>query len=95
VLGPERLPEGLLVAGEVVGHQQYGVEVRLLPPWPAVTGVVDVMYVTDERPFEAFRDYPPLGAVVEAMVVTYTPSGQLRLSTRDSDLDRSRERSDD
>jgi hypothetical protein len=82
-----RLPIGALVAGEVTGHQRWGVEVRLLPPAPYVTGVIDVMYVTDERPFEAFADYPPVGARVQAVVMPYPPNGQLRLSTRNSDVD--------
>lgn len=83
----DRLPVGALVTGEVTGHQRWGVEVRLLPPAPDVTGVIDVMYVTDERPFEPFADYPPVGARVQAVVMPYPPNGQLRLSTRNSDVD--------
>lgn len=72
----------------VTGHRPWGVEVRLLEPSPEVSGVIDVMYVTDERPFEPFRDYPEVGRVVRAVVMPYPPNGQLRLSTRDSDIDR-------
>jgi hypothetical protein len=46
------------------------------------------MHVTDERPFEPFTDYPELGQVLRAVVMPYPPDGQLRLSTRNSDLDR-------
>jgi hypothetical protein len=84
---PGRLAEGTLVTAEVVDHQQWGVTVRLVPPAPDVVGVIDVLYVTNERPFEPFRDYPPVGSRVQAVVMSYAPNGQLRLSTRDSDLD--------
>jgi hypothetical protein len=83
----DRLPVGKLVVGEVTGHRRWGVEVRLLPPAPDVTGVIDVLYVTDERPFEPFADYPPVGSQVQAVVMPYPPNGQLRLSTRSSDVD--------
>jgi hypothetical protein len=83
----DRLPLGTLATGEVTAHQRWGVEVHLLPPAPEVTGVVDVMCVTDERPFEPFADYPPVGSLIRAVVMPYPPNGQLRLSTRDSDVD--------
>jgi hypothetical protein len=57
-----------------------------------VIGIVDVIYVTDERPFDSPNDYPPVGRTLEAVVLGYAPNGQLRLSTRDSDLDPARER---
>jgi hypothetical protein len=83
----DRLPVGTLVTVEVTGHQRWGVEVRLLPPAPEVGGVIDVMYVTDERPFEPFADYPRVGSLVQAVVMPYPPNGQLRLSTRNTDVD--------
>jgi hypothetical protein len=83
----ESLPVGRLVSGEVTRHQRWGVEARLLPPAPEVAGVIDVMCVTDERPFEPFTDYPPVGSLVRAAVMPYPPNGQLRLSTRNSDVD--------
>jgi exosome complex RNA-binding protein Csl4 len=64
-----------------------GVEVRLLPPAPDLTGVIDVMCVTDERPFKPFTDYPAVGARVRAIVMAYPPNGQLRLSVRNTDVD--------
>jgi hypothetical protein len=83
----DHLPVGTLVTGKVSGHQRWGVEVRLLPPAPEATGVIDVMCVTDERPYEPFADYPPVGTLVQAVVMPYPPNGQLRLSTRNSDVD--------
>jgi len=82
-----RLPTGTLVTAEVTGHQHWGVEVRLLPPAPDLTGVIDVMYVTNERPYQPFVDYPAVGTQVQAIVMSYPPNGQLRLSTRGSDVD--------
>jgi predicted RNA-binding protein with RPS1 domain len=86
-----RLPSGRLVVGEVVGHQPWGVEVRLLPPEPEVVGIVDVIDVTEARPFRPPEDYPPVGQRVQAVVLGYTPNGQLRLSARQSDVDSARE----
>lgn len=82
-----QLPVGTLVTAEVVGHQQWGVEVRLLPPAPDLTGVIDVMYVTNDLPYQPFADYPAVGAQVQAIVMPYPPNGQLRLSSRRSDID--------
>jgi exosome complex RNA-binding protein Csl4 len=82
------VPEGAVVAARVTGHREWGVEVMVLPPAPEVAGTIDVAHVTDERPFEPFTDYPELGQVVRAVVMPYPPNGQLRLSTRNSDLDR-------
>jgi hypothetical protein len=84
----ERLPEGTLVTAEVIEHHPWGVHVRLLAPAPGTMGVIDVLCVTDERPFEPFTDYPPIGRQLEAVVIAHAPNGQLRLSSRDSDIDR-------
>jgi exosome complex RNA-binding protein Csl4 len=85
---PQPLPEGSVVTARVTGHQPWGVQVVLLPPSPEVSGTIDVTQVTDERPFEPFTDYPEIGQIVRAVVMPYPPDGQLRLSTRNSDLDR-------
>lgn len=60
--------------------------VCLLGPRHGADAVIDVMYVTEKRPFEPFADYPPLGSRVQAVVMPYPPSGQLRLSTRHADV---------
>ena len=91
----DRLPVGTLVTGEVVGHERWGVRVRLLTPAQRGDGVIDVMYVTGERPFEPFTDYPAIGSLVQAVVMPYPPNGQLRLSTRHSDVDLALERTND
>ncbi len=82
------LPEGSVVTARVTGHQEWGVDVVVLPPAPEIAGTIEAMNVTDERPFEPFTDYPELGQIVRAVVMPYPPGGQLRLSTRNSDLDR-------
>jgi hypothetical protein len=79
-----------VVTAEVQSHQPWGVELRLLPPSPDLVGVADIVFVTDQRPFNAPEDYPPIGCRVDAVVLGCTPSGQLRLSLRESDLDRAR-----
>jgi predicted RNA-binding protein with RPS1 domain len=85
-----KLQVGTLVLGEIVAHHPWGVDVRLLFPKPEIMGLIDLIWVTDERPFEPFVDYPSIGQQVEAVVITYTPNGQLRLSTRVSDVDRAK-----
>jgi predicted RNA-binding protein with RPS1 domain len=85
-----RIREGMVAVAEVVAHHPWGIDVRLLPPNPEVVGVVDVIQVTDERPFAPFADYPHLGWRLDVVVLGYTPNGQLRLSTRSSELDRAR-----
>jgi exosome complex RNA-binding protein Csl4 len=81
------VPEGSVVTARVTGHQPWGIEVALLPP-AGISGAIDVMHVTDERSFEPFTDYRELGQIVRAVVMSYPPEGQLRLSTRNSDLER-------
>lgn len=83
----DRPPIGELVSGRVVAHWPWGIELELRALWDGVTGTVDLMYVTDVRPFSVPDDYPSIGTILDAVVTAYTPSGQLRLSTRDSDLE--------
>jgi hypothetical protein len=82
-----RLPVDTRVVGEVVGHEHWGVRVQLLCLALRGEGVIDVMYVTEERPYQPFTDYPPIGSHVQAVVLPYPPNGQLRLSTRRGDVD--------
>ena len=90
-MNPERLPLGTLVSGEVIAHERWGVEVRMTAPVPDLLGVIDLVWVSDEAPSELFGNYPPIGSVVDAVVVAHAPNGQIRLSTRESDVRRSRE----
>jgi hypothetical protein len=62
------------------------VTVRLRSHAVGRVGTIDVMYITNTRPFTPFADYPPIGSIVRAVVMYYPPNGELRLSTRDSDL---------
>ncbi len=82
-----RPPIGEIVVDRVAAHWPWGIELELLPPWEGVTGTVDLIYITDVRPFSAPGDFPSIGTSLDAVVTAYAPSGQLRLSTRDSELD--------
>jgi hypothetical protein len=84
---PERLAEGTLVTAEVIEHHHYGIMVRLLRSAPDVIGLIDLVHITNELPIEPFVDYPVIGTRVEAVVLNYTSTGELRLSSRFSDLD--------
>lgn len=79
-------PEGVIVNVEVLQHQRWGLEVRVLGMDTEVRGVVDIMYVTNDRPYNPPTDYPSVGSIREAVVMHYMPNGQLRLSLRESDL---------
>lgn len=68
-----------------------GHDIKIVNLPEAVVGVVDVIDVTDARPHQPPDDYPPVGRQVEAIVLGYTPNGQLRLSLRNSDLDPAQE----
>lgn len=81
----ERLEAQRLVRIKVVGHQPWGVEVRVLPPDSPQLGGVDVMHVTDQRPYNPPDDFPEIGSQLEA--VGHAPNGQLRISLCDSDID--------
>ncbi|GEM_PF-4838513 len=89
---PDQLPLGALVSGEVIGHERWGVEVRMTAPIPGLMGVIDLVWVSDEMPSELFGNYPPIGSAVDAVVVAHAPNGQIRLSTRESDLRRASKR---
>jgi hypothetical protein len=47
----EQLPEGAIVTIEIVAHQAWGVESRVLDVDVEARGVVDIMYVTNDRPY--------------------------------------------
>jgi predicted RNA-binding protein with RPS1 domain len=81
---------GTVVRGEVVSHHHFGMKVRVAACATETIGIVDIAFLTDDEPFNSDKDYPMLGRQIDAVVLSYTPSGQLRLSTRASDLGRAR-----
>ena len=75
---------GQLVRCVVTGHDPWGLRVRALPPAPAEDGTIDIALVSEKRPFDPAVDYPAIGSELEAVVIAYTPSTELRLNARES-----------
>jgi hypothetical protein len=84
------IPIGTIVEGEVVAHRPFGLEFLIRSTDPPVVGIVDVAYIVDDQQISGPADFPPVGRVMTAVVTACTPSGQLRLSTRQSFIDRVR-----
>jgi hypothetical protein len=77
------IPFGTVVESTVVCHHQFGMGV-----WVAGEdqfGHVNVPAIRDGK-IRSVEDFPPIGARVRAVVLGYSGSRQLRLSTRPSDL---------
>jgi hypothetical protein len=73
----DRLPAGTIVTGEVVCHHPFGLGICLHDR--DEYGHVDVPYVSSD-PVHGPEDYPPIGIVVRARVVSYSgANAQLRL----------------
>ncbi len=83
-MSASRLPAGEVGRWRIRRHHPFGLEVESVER-PEVVGVVDLVLLgADERADD--EGFPPVGSVVDAVVAGYTPSGQLRLSTRAEDL---------
>ena len=63
-------------------------DLRLNGEWEGVVGTVDIIYVSDDDRFDSIEDFPPIGTTMDAVTLVVMSSGQLRLSTRRSDLRR-------
>jgi hypothetical protein len=68
----------------VVGHARWGLQVRLR--YDDQPAVVDVRAVSDDTAEMNANRFPPVGSTIRARVLGRTPLGELRLSTRASDL---------
>jgi len=84
-------PMGQRVSGTVVAHHPWGMDLSLHGEWEGLIGTVDIIYLSDEGRFDSAEDFPPVGTRMEAVTLVVMASGQLRLSTRHSDLIRLRE----
>lgn len=84
----ERLASGTRGRWQVVGHDVWGVTVRSVDLDPAIDGVIDVRFVGPHEGFVEQTDFPRIGKELEAIVLGYTPSGQLRLSRTIEDFTR-------
>ena len=78
-----RLQPGTKVSVTVVCHHPWGMGTRLADG--TQYGHVDVPHISD-GPVRGPRDYPPIGQTMPAVVIRYSGAGQLRLSTRTSDI---------
>jgi predicted RNA-binding protein with RPS1 domain len=79
------IPFGTVVESTVVCHHQFGMGV-----WVAghdQFGHVNVPAIRDGR-IRSVEDFPPIGTRIRAVVLGYSGSRQLRLSSRPSDLPR-------
>jgi hypothetical protein len=81
-----QLTEGIIVTVEVAAHQPWGLDVLVLGFRDKISGFVDIMYVTNNRPYNPPEDYPPVGSIRDAVVMEKRPDEKLRLSLRESDL---------
>jgi hypothetical protein len=77
------LSAGETVTATVVCHHPWGIGVRL--PDSGQYGHVDVPAISDGV-IRGSEDYPPIGLVTAAVVLGYNGTGQLRLTTRPSDI---------
>lgn len=80
-------PVGAIVKCTVVDHCYYGMEVQFNAPWEGVRGSIDLPWISEDRTFGP-ADYPSVDTILEAVVIAHTPSGGIRLSLLQADLDR-------
>lgn len=78
-----QLPPGTTVEATVICHHPWGIGVKLADG--TQYGHVNVPVISDGR-IGGPEDYPPIGHSTAAMVLGYSGAGQLRLSTRQSDI---------
>ena len=79
-----RLADGQIVHGTVVARHRWGVELELDDL--DIFGTVDIRFISDD-PGDMNPDrFPRIGARFKAKVQCYTPSDQLRLTIRESDV---------
>lgn len=81
-----RLSAGALHRWRVRGHEPFGLIVEAVDLVDAPIAVIDVTHMPDEVRGVGQDDFPVVGAIVEAVVQGYTPSGQLRLSMLQNDV---------
>ena len=81
---PDPFAPGRILQGVVVEHHPWGVELRLEEE--DAYGTVDIIYLDDDSARWGPAGYPAIGTVCQAVVQGMMPSGQLRLSLRQSDL---------
>jgi hypothetical protein len=78
------LAVGRIVHGRVVTHNPWGIELALEEI--EAYGTIDIRFLSDDPADMDESRFPPLGRKLTARVQGITPSGQLRLTIRASDL---------
>ena len=76
----ERLAGGDRRQWRVTAQQPFGVFVEAVDPQSGQVGLIDLVYMPESVRGRGPEDFPPVGTVLEAVVLGYSPSGQLRLS---------------
>jgi hypothetical protein len=77
---PERLAVGDRRHWRVKAHAPFGVFVEAVDSHTGWVGLIDLVQMPENVRGGSEDDFPPLGTVLEAVVVGYSPSEQLRLS---------------
>src|SRR5690242_5671867 len=80
------LAPGRVVHGRVISHEIWGIELELEEV--EAFGTIDILFLSDDTVDMNPERYPPIGTRLRALVQGMTPSGQLRLTIRKSDLNR-------
>ena len=78
------LAAGQRVHGRVIAHNPWGIELML--DEVDAYGTVDIRFLSDHPGDMNESRFPPIGTKLVAKVQGITPSGQLRLTIRASDL---------
>ena len=78
------LAPGRIVHGTVIAHHHWGVDLALEEA--DVIGVVDLLWLSDDTADMNQERFPRVGERLTARVLLVTPNGQLRVTTRASDL---------
>jgi hypothetical protein len=83
--GAGSVEPGTMVCGRVVAHHPWGVDLALEVAGDEVA-TIDIRFVSDDPADMNVDRFPPIGTRLRAKVHGRTPSGQLRVTIRASDL---------
>ncbi|MEU4623120.1 hypothetical protein AB0G04_24495 [Actinoplanes sp. NPDC023801] len=66
----------------VVGHRgRFGLEVEITGPVPGMPAFIDFVLLSEDDHLKP-ADFPPVGSTIEALTLTFSRTGDLRLSPR-------------
>lgn len=82
-----------IVRCRVTGHRgRFGVEVAVVTPATDVEGLIDFVNLTDSQDHPLPETFPAMGTLLDAVVLDFMPSGELRLAASPGRLARQRQR---